>query len=336
MSTLNQALDESLTLLETGQGSIEECLARYPEHSGALRPLLETAWELSRVPKAMASDVAFTKGKQRMLKALAEKKYRRTTVPSSLHRWTKRIFPLLTGEESMVQRRTPVLRWALATTTFLALFIIGGLALQTWSGTRVPQTATLYQLHGLTEIRSEGSDVWQRAQAGTRVKAGDQIRTGPLARATLTFFDGSVTILEADTEVVIVQIDVRRNNSDRMIMLRQRLGWTRSHVKPSSGQISHFVIKTPAAVTTARGTEFALDVETDGDTHIMVAKGAVDVTVKGSTTSVSAGEMTSILAAPSPLSNSSHFRLDQDTTRQESRTDGDSRADERAEAKQEI
>lgn len=314
MSTLNRALDESLTLLETGRGSIEECLARYPEHAVALRPLLETALELAQTPKVTASDAAFAEGKQRMLKTVTEKR-RQASALSPLRRWTKRAFPLLTGEAPMARRRALVLQWTPATAALLALLIIGGLALQTWLGTRVPQTATLYQLDGPIEVRSNSSAVWQPAPSGMRVQAGDQVRTGPLARATLIFFDGSITTLENDTEVVIVQLDTRRNNTDKMIILRQRLGDTHSHVRIPADQVSHFVIKTPAAVTSAQGTDFALDVEDDGDTHIVVVEGTVNVTAKGSTTSVSAGEIESIPSAL-PLFDQSNLQIDRDITEQ--------------------
>jgi hypothetical protein len=313
MSTLNRALDESLTLLETGQGSIEECLAQYPEHAAALRPLLETALELSQTPEVMASNVAFAKGKQRMLKAVAEKR-RQANALSPLPR-AKRAFPLLTGEAPAAHRRALVLRWSSATAVFLALLILGGLALQTWLGTRVPQTATLYQLEGPIEIRSNSSAVWQPALSGIQLQAGDQVRTGPSARATLIFFDGSITTLENNAEVAIVQLDTRRNNTDKMIILRQQLGETRSHVRIPADQVSHFVIKTPAAVTSARGTEFALDVEDNGNTHIMVVEGTVNVTAKGSTTSVSAGEIESIPSAL-PLFDQSNLQIDQDITGQ--------------------
>lgn len=315
MSTLNRALDESLTLLETGQGSIEKCLARYPEHAVALRPLLETALELSKTPKAMASNVAFNEGKRRMLKALAEK-HQQTNTLSTLRHWTKRSFPLLTGEKAPVRRRTLVFQWTQVTAIFLALLIIGGLALQTWRGTRVDQTATLYQLEGQIETRSNSSAVWQPASAGTQVQAGDQVRTGPLGRATLIFFDGSITTLENNTEVAVVQLDTRRNNTDKVIILRQRLGETHSHVRVPADQLSHFVIKTPAAVTSARGTEFALDVEENGDTHLIVVEGTVSVTTKGFTTSISAGEIESIPSVPLTLLDQSNLQIDRDITGQ--------------------
>jgi mannose-6-phosphate isomerase-like protein (cupin superfamily) len=315
MSTLNRALDESLTFLETGEGSIDECLARYPEHAVALRPLLETALAISQTPKVAASEAAFTEGKRRMLKALSEK-HQQANATSLLIRWIRRAFPLLSGEKPVGQRGTLVFRWTPATAAFLVLLVVGGLALQTWLGTRVSQTADLYRLDGSVEIRSDSSAVWQPAPTGTQVRAGDQVRTGPSARATLIFFDGSVTTLENDTEVVIVQLDSRRNNTDKTIVLRQQLGETRSHVRSPSSQLSHFLIKTPAAVTSARGTEFAVDVEGDGDTHIVVVEGTVRVTARGATTSVSAGEIESIPSAPLPLLGQSQLQTDRDVVTQ--------------------
>jgi mannose-6-phosphate isomerase-like protein (cupin superfamily) len=319
MSALNRALNESLALLEAGESSIEGCLAQYPEHADALRPLLETALELSQIPKAAASDEAFAEGKRRMLKAVAEKR-QQTNALSPVHRWAKRAFPLLTGEVPPARRRALVLRWTPAAAAFLTLLIIGGLAWQTWLGTRVPQTATLYQLEGPIEIRSNSGAVWQPAPTGTQVRAGDQIRTGPSARATLIFFDGSITTLENNTEVAVVQLDVMRNNTDKVIILRQRLGETRSYVQVPANQVSHFVIKTPVAVTSAQGTEFALDVEDNGDTHLVVVEGKVSVTTKGSTTSVSAGEIESIPSAR-PLFDQSNLQIDRYITGQGAKTE---------------
>jgi hypothetical protein len=152
------------------------------------------------------------------------------------------------------------------------------------------------------------------------VRAGDQIRTGPSARATLIFFDGSITTLENDTEVAVVQLDVMRNNTDKVIILRQRLGETRSYVQVPANQVSHFVIKTPVAVTSAQGTEFALDVEDNGDTHLVVVEGKVSVTTKGSTTSVSAGEIESIPSAR-PLFDQSNLQIDRYITGQGAKTE---------------
>jgi hypothetical protein len=50
---LETILDTCLYQIEAGEASIEECLARYPEHAAQLQPLLQAATKLSR-----ARDVA--------------------------------------------------------------------------------------------------------------------------------------------------------------------------------------------------------------------------------------------------------------------------------------
>ena len=59
---LNDALDESLALLETGQASLEECAARYPEYSADLLSLLATAFEVRRVDPPTPSPAASMAG----------------------------------------------------------------------------------------------------------------------------------------------------------------------------------------------------------------------------------------------------------------------------------
>jgi hypothetical protein len=45
---LETILDTCLYQIEAGEASIEECLARYPEHAAQLQPLLQAATKLSR------------------------------------------------------------------------------------------------------------------------------------------------------------------------------------------------------------------------------------------------------------------------------------------------
>jgi len=66
---LSDVLDECLTLLRGG-ATIEECLARYPRHANDLRPLLEVALRINRLPQPSSSPTAFAAGKRRMLEAL--------------------------------------------------------------------------------------------------------------------------------------------------------------------------------------------------------------------------------------------------------------------------
>jgi hypothetical protein len=278
---LNEALDNSLTLLETKQATIEGCLSRHSQHTAALRPLLETAMTVSQAPTPKASAMAFAAGRRRMLAALAEKKQRRLAFPN-LFTDTAR---------AVVQRRAYTLQWAAAVSVALILLIVGVMIVQTWPEARLSQVATLEQVQGSVEIQGAGSDTWQPASADDQVEAGDQIRTGSLAGVTLVFFDGSTAVLEAETKIAIARMDANRDGSGKVILLRQDVGQSYSRVQPLTDSDSRFEIETPTAVMAVRGTEFALAVEPDGTTRVTVVEGIVDMTAEGVAISVAAGQM---------------------------------------------
>ena len=71
---VERALDECLSQLNTGELSLDELLARYPEHQAELRPLLQTAMRLRQMPKAVPSPEARAAGRQRLLAAVARKR----------------------------------------------------------------------------------------------------------------------------------------------------------------------------------------------------------------------------------------------------------------------
>ena len=55
---LETILDTCLYQIEEGEASIEECLARYPEHAAQLQPLLQAATKLSRA-RAVVPDPSY-------------------------------------------------------------------------------------------------------------------------------------------------------------------------------------------------------------------------------------------------------------------------------------
>ena len=280
---LTYALDECLTLLREGRATLEECLARYPEHASDLRPLLQVALTVSRVPPPVPSPASFTAGKQRMLAALAEKK-RRQTAP---------FIPLL--------RLMPAFQLALAAILVLVLFAIGRLVHLPEPGVTSAQMARLDQVSGTVECRPAGSATWHLASAGEQVQTGERVRTGPLSAATLVFFDGSTTRLQAETEVAVVQASSRPGGG-RTIILRQTVGQTCSRVQRLPDPASRFEIETPTAVTSVRGTEFTVAVEAGGATHVAVAAGVVEVTAQGTTVAVQAGQETAVQPEHPPSS----------------------------------
>ncbi|MFQ6101377.1 MAG: sigma-70 family RNA polymerase sigma factor [Anaerolineae bacterium] len=299
---LNQTLDASLLPLEEGRATVEECLARYPEYTADLRPLLEIVLKVRRAPRPASSQAAFAAGKRRMLEALAEKKRSQAVSPSLLARCVERVAAIFGRLESLaVPRRTPVLRSALKAAFVLILFIFGGLFLQAWLGESVAQAGTLVQVSGTVEVLPVESDAWRLSTAGDRIEAGDRIRTGRFSAATLAFFDRSTTDLGAEAEVTVAQMSSRRDGSGKAIVLHQWLGRTYNRVNRLPDTASYFRVETPTAVAAVRGTEFAITVESNGATHVAVIEGVVDVTAEETTVVVLAGQEIRVLPERSPL-----------------------------------
>jgi hypothetical protein len=294
---VNHALDECLALLGEGRATLEECLARYPEYASDLVPLLEVAIQVRSVSQPTPDPTAFAAGKQRMLRALADKERRQATSPAARGRGTGWIDAVLRSRERPIEwKPTPAPRLALAGALALVLLTIGSLFLLTWPGAgveEVARTGSLDPVEGNVDVLPAGSDTWRPASASERVQAGSRIRTGPRSAAVLVFFDGSTTNLEAETEIAVIEMSSPRGN-DRVILLEQALGQTYSRVQRSPERESRFEIETPTALVAVRGTEFSTAVEMDGTTHVAVTEGTVEVTAQETTVVVLVGQKTAV------------------------------------------
>jgi hypothetical protein len=308
---VDSALDDCLALLQSGQATLGECLARYPDLAADLRPLLETAIEVCHVPLPASSPAAFTAGKRHMLQALAEKKRRQPVSPSPVSRYAGWIETLFGGKErTTMRKRTPAFQFALATAAALVLLVAGGFLLRSWLGTVVTQTATLADVSGVVEVLPAGSNTWQPVEPGRRVTTGDRIRTRASSAVTLAFFDGSTTSLAAKTELTVSQLSGRRDGHDKIIVLHQWVGRTYNRVQRLLDPASRFEIETPTAVTAVRGTVFTVEVTPDGATQVTVGEGLVEVTAQETTVEVQPSQATTVqpdlppappVPAPTPL-----------------------------------
>ncbi|OQY23391.1 MAG: hypothetical protein B6I35_03880 [Anaerolineaceae bacterium 4572_32.2] len=294
--SLGRVLDEHLLPLEEGRVTLEECLTCYPEYAVDLRPLLEIALKVRHAPRLTSSHAVFAAGKRWMLEALAEKKRSQVVAPNPFARLAGRASALFGKWEWPLLPR-PAIGFRPALTGVLALLVLVMSGLFLWSrvGVTVPRAAALIQTSGTVEILSTGSDTWRRVSLDERVETGDRIRTGALSAATLSFFDGSVTDLEAETEVTVAQLRSQRDGNGKVIVLHQWVGQTRNSVEPLTDMASRFQVETPSAVMAVRGTEFEVVVEASGTTRVAVAEGAVDVTSQKTTVAVLAGEETMVL-----------------------------------------
>jgi len=298
---IDDILDACWVQLESGEASLEDCLARYPHHAGILGPLLLTALEVRRLRQPETTPEAFEAGKQLMLAALARKQRRQIISRApSFDPVRQAVSQLREGRGLTAWLTRPAVISALAAVTVFVWVIASGLFFQLWRSGLVPRDAVLANVTGVVEVQAAPDVAWQPVTTGGHVEAGDRIRTGESSGVTLSFLDGSTTSLGSETEIAISELSSQRDGQRTMTVLYQRVGQTRNRVESKSAPGSRFQIETASAVAVAQGTEFMVDVGADDTTHVTVIDGMVTVTARQSTVVLSAGQATTVQPDQAP------------------------------------
>ncbi len=117
---LQEALAWSLDELERGRVSVDDCLARYPEHRQELQKLLLTAQNLQQAPSVNPSLDFKLHARKRLVKRLGEDANQSVTFGERFRRTVR-------GRQrpTSVQRR-PAMSWLLISAIVLSIFTGGG------------------------------------------------------------------------------------------------------------------------------------------------------------------------------------------------------------------
>jgi len=150
--------------------------------------------------------------------------------------------------------------WFLASGTTLVtiLFLLFASFPPFGAPTALASTTTLTILSGSAELQVGGSSDWQPGRDGTTLKAGDRVRTLADGHALITFFEGSTTELEPNTDLTIRTLEAASSSPATSIQLQQWLGTSWHRVMQLADPASRYEIETPVAVATVRGRNRAL------------------------------------------------------------------------------
>jgi hypothetical protein len=140
---------------------------------------------------------------------------------------------------------------------------------------------------------------WIKAEVGVTLEPDDTLRTGDNSIAVITFFEGSVVVLEPGTQVSVAKLNIVTETGSTHIGLVQEIGRTVSRVKKLADTASTFEIQTPTCVAAVRGTIMLVDVQEDGTTAVGNSEGQVVVTALGVEVDIPVG-MQSIVVANQP------------------------------------
>lgn len=148
-------------------------------------------------------------------------------------------------------------------------------------------SATLTTLAGTVEV-AVGTADFLPADPNQQVTSGDTVRTGADGRAELVYFEGSITRLDFNTTFTVIAME-RLRGGGRIVQARQERGNTYSRVAAMMDAGSRFDIETPTASAGVVGTEYALLIDDEGATTIVVIEDSVRVTAVAGETVVEAG-----------------------------------------------
>ena len=173
----------------------------------------------------------------------------------------------------------------------LALLLVGAVLIFSGGTASAKQIATLHLFAGPVEVQAKGSDAFEPGAEGQSLHEGDTVRTGSTGRATIEYFDESVTRLDFDTTFTLVTLETLDNENDsKVIRGEQGDGNSYNRVAELTDSESRFEVETPTATASAEGTVYALIVE-DGSTTVAVLDGVVKTNGGAGSATVPAGKM---------------------------------------------
>ena len=176
----------------------------------------------------------------------------------------------------------------------LALLLVGAVLIFTSGAASAKQIATLQLLGGAVDVRQGGGGDFQPVTESASLHEGDTVRTGPTGRASIVYFDGSLTRLDYDTTFTVITLETLNNASgSKVIEGLQEEGSSYNRVAEFADAESRFEVETPTATASVQGTTYALLVD-DGATTVAVVDGVVETTGNDASVSVPAGKMVNV------------------------------------------
>lgn len=112
--------------------------------------------------------------------------------------------------------------------------------------------------------------------SGMRLGYGTRIDTGANASLTLEFADGSHVLMQDNSELQLDRMSAYGRTGMADTHLRLQHGRIYNAVTPMPGNNAHFIVQTPGAISSVRGTHFRVATD-DRHSQTEVLKGRVDV-----------------------------------------------------------
>lgn len=119
------------------------------------------------------------------------------------------------------------------------------------------ETGTLSGLEGDVQVLRQGASAWEAATSGMKIGTGYGLKTGSDGYVLITFFDGSVMEVEADSEISVDELS-EASGGATTVRINQVIGNTINRVENLVDSSSTYEIETPAGSAVVRGTWYSV------------------------------------------------------------------------------
>lgn len=133
-----------------------------------------------------------------------------------------------------------------------------------------PEIAFVLKVSGNAKIKS-GTSNWTDLTKGSRLRSGDQIRTGANTLVAIVFLDDKTMLKIRSDSDVRLQGDKNQKGIAKKIAMDIGQIWTR--VTPGG---AGFRLETPSGVAAVKGTEFYGIIDSNGETFIIGIDGFIE------------------------------------------------------------
>lgn len=128
--------------------------------------------------------------------------------------------------------------------------------------------AEIVSITGKGEYRQLAETVWREAKLKQQLGAGDFVRTGDLSAMALLFSDRTQIRLSQNSMFQLRGADAKGTS---ILNLRQGRAWSQAKDKPG-----RLIMETPSAVAAIRGTDWEMEVDSEGRARLTVLHGEVE------------------------------------------------------------
>ncbi|ACN14409.1 LysM1 [Desulforapulum autotrophicum HRM2] len=155
----------------------------------------------------------------------------------------------------------------------------------------IPIDGMVTFLKGRAMFQPPGGTDWTQLHMGDPVSQGTQLKTFMDSAVEITFEDGASFFLRPETTISL-ETARKKDPSCFIRKLFMPAGRTLLNIKKSTGTESRIEIRTPSAVSAARGTQFRVSADDDEVTRTEVLGGIVGVEAMGRDVRLDRGEGT--------------------------------------------